>query len=175
MERRFDSRGTQSASLDIVALLSQLVHNLADNAFKYSSPGTRVNVRAERQGHELVISVRDHGGGILKEDQPAIFEPFFRSTAARRSGVPGVGLGLPIVQRITQSLQGRIEFDSVPGEGSTFRLRLPLQPPSLGASERTASDREPADLSCSPWVEEELGSAGLVVNRNRQHAENSSH
>ncbi len=115
-------------------LLSQLVHNLVDNAFKYSSPGSQVVVRAVADRGELVLSVQDHGVGILKEDQPAIFEPFFRSSSARRSGVPGVGLGLPIVQRIADSLRGRVEFDSEPGRGSTFRLRLQLQPESHGAA-----------------------------------------
>lgn len=126
------------------ALLSQLLHNLVDNAFKYSQPGSRVNVTAQRQHDELVLAVQDHGSGILKEDQPAIFVPFFRSTEARRSGVPGVGLGLPIVGRIAKSLQGRIEFESISGQGSTFRLRLPLQPPSLGAfDERSRPAVEP--------------------------------
>ncbi|QDT54120.1 Signal transduction histidine-protein kinase ArlS [Caulifigura coniformis] len=130
------------------ALLSQLLHNLVDNAFKYSAPGSQVIVKAVRQADEFVLSVQDHGHGIFKEDQPAIFEPFFRSKSARRSGVPGVGLGLPIVQRIAQALQGRIEFESIPDEGSTFRLRVPLHPGSLGATEERPRgqvvDREPA-------------------------------
>jgi len=125
-------------------LLSQLVHNLVDNAFKYSAPGSKVIVKVFRRDSELVLAVQDHGVGILKEDQPAIFEPFFRSMSARRSGVPGVGLGLPSVQRIAQSLQGRIEFDSTPGEGSTFRLCFPLQPASLGATKERS--REPMGL-----------------------------
>jgi signal transduction histidine kinase len=122
------------------ALLSQLVHNLVDNAFKYSSPGSKVIVKANRQNAELVLTVQDRGIGIAKEDQPVIFEPFFRSISARRSGVPGVGLGLPIVQRIAQSLQGRVEFESTPGEGSTFRLRVPVQPASLGATKEWPRD-----------------------------------
>ena len=124
------------------ALLSQLVHNLVDNAFKYSARGSKVTVKAERQNTELVLTVQDHGIGITKEDQPVIFEPFFRSISARRSGVPGVGLGLPIVQRIAESLQGRIEFESAAGEGSTFRLRVPLQPVSLGATKERPKGRE---------------------------------
>jgi signal transduction histidine kinase len=124
------------------ALLNQLLHNLVDNALKYSPPGSRVLVKAARGGDEVVLTVQDHGAGISKEDQPVIFEPFFRSISARRSGVPGVGLGLPIVQRIAQALQGRIEFESTPGEGSTFRLRIPIQPASLGATRE--SSREPA-------------------------------
>ncbi len=121
------------------ALLSQLVHNLVDNAMKYSPPGSRIEVRAIRDREHLVLSVRDHGHGIAREDQPAIFEPFFRSSSARRSGVPGVGLGLPIVARIADSLQGRIEFDSEPGRGSTFRFRVPLveTPRIVNAAEGT--------------------------------------
>jgi signal transduction histidine kinase len=125
------------------ALLNQLIHNLVDNAFKYSARGSKVIVKAERQDAELVLTVQDHGIGITKEDQPVIFEPFFRSISARRSGVPGVGLGLPIVQRIAESLQGRIEFESTAGEGSTFRLRVPLEPVSLGATKERFQGREP--------------------------------
>jgi signal transduction histidine kinase len=127
------------------ALLNQLVHNLVDNALKYSSRGSKVLVKSERRNGELVLTVQDHGVGILKEDQPVIFDPFFRSISARRSGVPGVGLGLPIVQRIAESLQGRIEFESTPGEGSTFRLRVPLQPASLGALKERARESAPAE------------------------------
>jgi len=116
------------------ALLGQLLHNLVDNAFKYSAQGSKVIVMTSREGNELLLSVQDHGIGIAREDQPAIFEPFFRSNSARRSGVPGVGLGLPIVQRIAASLQGKVDFESEPGRGSTFRLRIPLQPVSLGAT-----------------------------------------
>jgi len=124
------------------ALLNQLLHNLVDNAFKYSSPGSRVIVKAVRQNSELVLTVQDHGEGISREDQPVIFEPFFRSMTARRSGVPGVGLGLPIVQRVAEALGGRIEFESATSKGSTFRLRVPLQPVSLGSTK----DRRSAPL-----------------------------
>jgi signal transduction histidine kinase len=128
------------------ALLGQVVHNLIDNALKYSRRGTPVIVKAVREQDDLVLSVQDHGEGISKEDQPAIFVPFFRSQSARRSGVPGVGLGLPIVGRIAEALHGRIEFDSSPGVGSTFRLRLPLAAsrPASGASPLpTLPDRDP--------------------------------
>jgi signal transduction histidine kinase len=111
-------------------------------AFKYSPAGSPVVVRAQCEKDELILTVQDGGIGISKEDQPVIFEPFFRSISARRSGVPGVGLGLPIVQRIAESLQGRIDFESAPGSGSTFRLRVPLQPVSLGVTRERMSSLE---------------------------------
>jgi signal transduction histidine kinase len=116
------------------ALLGQLLHNLIDNAFKYSSPGTPVTVRAERDGNDLLLSVSDKGIGISREEQTVIFQPFFRSPSARRSGAPGVGLGLPIAARIAESLHGRIQVESATGQGSMFRLRFPLQIDSLGAT-----------------------------------------
>jgi signal transduction histidine kinase len=110
-----------------------------------------VLVRAARQNQELVLTVQDHGVGISEEDQPAIFEPFFRSKSARRSGVPGVGLGLPIVQRIAAALNGRIEFESTPGHGSTFRLRVPLQPESLGPTDERPRQSAESDLEPVAW------------------------
>jgi two-component system phosphate regulon sensor histidine kinase PhoR len=77
------------------------------------------------QNHELVVCVSDTGVGIPKEDLPKIFEQFYR---VQRSGeeVKGTGLGLAIVKKIVLLHGGRIEVESEPGRGSTFRVFLPL-------------------------------------------------
>jgi signal transduction histidine kinase len=108
-------------------LLTQLLDNLVQNAFKYSQPGTLITIRADRQGDRAVVSVKDQGIGIAEEDQEAIFEPFIRTASARQHGVAGIGLGLALAARIAQALHGTLKCESTPGKGSEFLLTLPLE------------------------------------------------
>jgi Na+/proline symporter/signal transduction histidine kinase len=108
--------------------LIQVLLNLLSNAAKFSPSGTGRVVLAVDVGDEdhLVISVTDNGTGIEPEDQPAIFERF-RQVGDQLTGKPeGTGLGLPICRMILDNLGGRIEVESTPGQGATFRARLPL-------------------------------------------------
>ncbi|MFI2708107.1 sensor histidine kinase, partial [Nocardioides sp. CER28] len=106
--------------------IEQIVVNLVGNAVKYTPPdGRPVSVSLRRHDDHAVLVVADQGIGISPEDQSHIFTEFFRSAdpAARRQ--PGTGLGLAIVDRILAHHDGRIEVDSAPGSGSTFRVVLP--------------------------------------------------
>jgi len=109
-------------------LLGQMLDNLVGNAFKYSPPGTPITVTAAQQGDQVCLSVQDRGAGISVDDQKTIFEPFFRTAEARKSGQPGTGLGLTIVARLAKALGGRIECSSQPGTGTQFRIFLPAAP-----------------------------------------------
>jgi signal transduction histidine kinase len=104
--------------------IEQVITNLVSNAIKYSPAATRIDVAAESRGDELVLRVTDRGIGISKDDQTSIFEPFHRAGLSKEA-VPGVGLGLSVVRRIVQAHRGRVEVDSAPGAGSTFRVYLP--------------------------------------------------
>ena len=106
--------------------LVQVLTNLLSNANAYSPEGASVAVRVERAGHAVTWSVVDHGSGIGDEDRARLFERFF--TGGARGG--GAGLGLPISLAIAEAHGGGIEVDSRPGEGSTFRLRIPAAGPS---------------------------------------------
>jgi heavy metal sensor kinase len=106
-------------------LLGQLLDNLVDNAFKYSEPGTPVVLRLRRDGNVVAIDVEDGGRGIAADDLPHIFEPFYRSPESRRRGLPGVGLGLAMVQRIAVALGCDISVKSDEGVASRFTLCLP--------------------------------------------------
>jgi two-component system, OmpR family, sensor kinase len=104
-------------------LLGQLVDNLLENACKYSPAGTPITVRlAEEEG--VSLSVADEGCGITAEDLPHVFEPFYRSVQARRQGVPGIGLGLAVAQRIALALGGVLRVESQEGKGAQFLLQL---------------------------------------------------
>jgi heavy metal sensor kinase len=109
-----------------VPLLRQLLDNLLDNASKYSAPGTPITVELRVTEHGVSLSVADAGCGIAQDDMPHLFEAFYRSAEARRQGVPGLGLGLAIAQRIAKVLGGTLDVQSWSGKGTRFTLRLPV-------------------------------------------------
>jgi heavy metal sensor kinase len=110
-------------------LLGQLLGNLLDNASKYSSPGTPITIEVGREEGYVTLAVQDEGVGLDALDLAHVFEPFYRSSKARRR--PGVGLGLAVVERIAKVFGGAIRAESTPGRGSRFILRLPDATPSI--------------------------------------------
>jgi signal transduction histidine kinase len=125
--RRLELRGADAATpLDAdPALLRRALDNLLDNAAKYSGDGTAVALEARREVGAVVIEVRDRGIGIDAADLPSLFTPFFRTDRSRTRATGGVGLGLALARRIVEAHGGAIEVESVPDQGTTFRLRLP--------------------------------------------------
>jgi signal transduction histidine kinase len=107
-------------------LVETVVGNLVANAIRYTPAGGRVRVSAERRGDRAMLAVRDSGVGIPAEEQPKIFDRFYRVDKSRGREGGGTGLGLSIALRAATAVGGRIEFDSEPGAGSEFRLTLPL-------------------------------------------------
>jgi signal transduction histidine kinase len=103
--------------------LQQVTVNLLSNAIKYGE-GRPIEVRADAEGDRARIVVRDHGIGIAPELLPHIFGRFERAGTTRNYG--GLGLGLYLVQRIVERLGGTVECASIPHEGSTFAVTLPL-------------------------------------------------
>jgi len=105
--------------------LEEVVHNLLDNAVKYSHQNGRILIQAGAPDQEVVLSVRDEGVGIAANDLPRIFERFYRADRARSRELGGTGLGLSIVKHIAQLHGGRVEAQSVVGEGTTIHVILP--------------------------------------------------
>ena len=103
------------------AELNQVWGNLIDNALDAVGDGGRVEVRAIREDHRLVVCILDNGPGISKEVRHRIFDPFFTTKPQGQ----GMGMGLDIVQRLVKHNDGAIDFDSEPGR-TEFRVRLPL-------------------------------------------------
>jgi signal transduction histidine kinase len=102
-------------------LLISIVSNLIQNAFKYTDTGGRVWVRGYVQNEHVVIEVEDTCGGIPEDKFDKIFEPFRRATTKQ----PGIGLGLSIVKRAVQALNGEVAVRNVPGKGCSFRVEFP--------------------------------------------------
>ncbi|HEX6556034.1 MAG TPA: ATP-binding protein, partial [Ktedonobacteraceae bacterium] len=106
--------------------IEQVLNNLLGNAVKYSQAGKPIEVRVERDKHEVTIAVRDEGVGISEEQQRHIFERFYRVHNDANAGVEGLGLGLYIAYEIVVRHGGRMWLESHPGKGSTFYFSLPL-------------------------------------------------
>ena len=119
--------------------LMQILANLLSNAAKFSAPGADVVVRCRRQGARVVFEVVDHGTGIPEDFRARIFQKFAQADTSQARQFEGTGLGLNITRQLVEAMDGHIEFDTVTGQGTTFRFDLPL------ATERSAqSSTDPA-------------------------------
>ena len=114
-------------------LLQQAMHNLIENAIKYTDPNGTVTVQARQQGEFMVFSVTDSGIGIAPVDQERLFEKFYRAPSRDARKRHGTGLGLAIVKSIAERHQGRAWLESQLGKGSTFYIELPLRQPAKPA------------------------------------------
>jgi signal transduction histidine kinase len=106
--------------------MQQVLHNLVENAMRYTPPGGSVRVRLSTTRDEARIEVSDTGVGIPEKDLPFVFERFFRSDRARRAYTGGSGLGLSIVRWIVEAHKGKVEIASEVDKGTTVVVKLPL-------------------------------------------------
>ena len=107
--------------------LLAIVNNLVSNAVHYTSEGGNVIVSTSHDHEDVVISVKDSGIGISPEHQDRIFERFYRVDKARSRDKGGTGLGLAIVKHLVLSFGGSVELESTLGQGTTFRVILPIR------------------------------------------------
>jgi signal transduction histidine kinase len=107
-------------------MLTQAISNLLTNAANYTQPGGSIRVTTSQpEPGWVAIQISDTGVGISPEECTRIFDRFYRGRASHVTGAEGTGLGLAISQEILQQMDGKITFESTPGEGSTFTLWLP--------------------------------------------------
>ncbi len=106
--------------------MQQVLHNLLENAIRYTEAGGKVRVRLTSAPGEARIEVSDTGIGIPEANLPHVFERFFRSDRARRVHPGGSGLGLSIVRWIVEAHKGTVSVRSAVGKGTTFTVVLPL-------------------------------------------------
>ncbi|MBA2744227.1 MAG: PAS domain-containing protein [Chthoniobacterales bacterium] len=117
------------------ARLEEIVHNLLDNAVKYSNAGAQIVIAVARhRDSDVVLEVSDEGTGIAAADLPRIFERFYRADKARSREVGGTGLGLSIVKHIVQLHGGTVEAESQLGRGTTIRVVLPISAQTAAAA-----------------------------------------
>ncbi len=153
MRGQLDARG-QSLAVEIEPGLPrieadrdrirQVLVNLLTNANDYCPDGAAIGVKARRAGADVEIDVSDDGPGIPEQQLAHIFERFVRGDAGETQRVGGTGLGLAISKSLVELHGGAIEAESAPGEGSTFRLRLPA---IAAADTAAAGERAPSEAS----------------------------
>jgi two-component system phosphate regulon sensor histidine kinase PhoR len=119
--------------------LQRAIANLVDNAIKYTSEQGSIRVEAREAGGAVLIEVSDDGIGLAPEDQPRIFERFYRVDRSRSREMGGTGLGLSIVKHAIQGQGGSVDVESELGKGSKFIIRLPALAPTDGQSPARAS------------------------------------
>jgi two-component system, OmpR family, phosphate regulon sensor histidine kinase PhoR len=159
-ERRVELRNEVSDEVVVFAdarRLEQMLTNLIDNAIKFNREQGAVTVRHERiggssgnnQNSRDRVSVTDTGDGIPAEHVPRIFERFYRVDRARSRNMGGTGLGLAIVKHLALAHGGEVSVHSTPGQGSTFRIELPVLPEQQ-QREAAADERAAAAIAASP-------------------------
>jgi signal transduction histidine kinase len=125
--------------------LRQAIDNLLTNVRIHTPPDTPARVSVQRNGSWVEVTVADEGPGIPAEDQPRIFERFWRGDPARgRTAAGGAGLGLSIVDSLVRAHGGSVAVQSAPGQGTAFTLRLPLASPEVAAPHDETSVQPPA-------------------------------
>jgi signal transduction histidine kinase len=107
--------------------LTQILENIIVNAIKFSGPGSEIFVKAERQKDKIVFSIKDHGPGLTEEDKTLIFKKFQKLSAQPTGGENSTGLGLSIVKKYIDLLNGEVWVESKEKKGSTFYVALPVK------------------------------------------------
>ncbi|MGH3666129.1 MAG: sensor histidine kinase [Egibacteraceae bacterium] len=126
--------GRQAPLVAVPGDLRLLAANLMENAIRYNRPGGTVHVSVRRGGGRVVLEVGDTGIGIPEAEQDRVFERFYRVDKGRSRAQGGTGLGLAIVRHAAERHGGQVSLRSVLGEGSVFRVTLPVEGSDPGTS-----------------------------------------
>jgi signal transduction histidine kinase len=108
--------------------LEKIILNLQFNALKFTPAGGRVELRAEKVGEHMVLTVKDTGMGIAEKNLPNVFSRFWQADDSSRRKYQGVGIGLALVKELTEVHEGTVSVASELGKGTTFTVRLPYLP-----------------------------------------------
>ncbi len=110
-------------------LLERAVINLLTNAVQYSPAKTTISIQVYRAGHLACLAIADEGSGIDPEELPYLFDRYHRQKRSELTGNHGTGLGLSFVKTVVEKHRGDLSVDSIPDEGTTFTLKLPMADP----------------------------------------------
>lgn len=144
------------------AMLPQVVHNLVENALRYTAPGTAMGISAWTSATSIVVKVWDEGAGLADDEASKVFERFYRGRASKTAGPgdgsarpTGMGLGLNICEGIVRAHGGRIWAEANAPKGVAFLFSLPLEhlQPALPASEDAAGSHGVGDAGGAPGAE----------------------
>lgn len=143
-ERGLTINQTIDESVNIITAdaqrMGQVLNNLLSNAVKYNRDEGQINISVTNKADHVQVKIADCGNGIPFDDQPYIFEKFYRSKMTTRSKIEGTGLGLAIVKAVIDKHGGEVWFESVPEKGTTFTFTIPHQVVNETKSLKTASE-----------------------------------
>jgi two-component system sensor histidine kinase/response regulator len=108
--------------------LNQIFDNLVSNALKFSPQGKKVSISVRSVNQHVECVIHDEGPGFTAEDKMRMFRRYGRLSARPTGGEPSTGLGLSIVRKLVQAIDGELACESEPGKGATFTIRLPRSP-----------------------------------------------
>lgn len=123
----FESEAKSHSFLTDITHVTNMIHNLIDNAIKYSENEPLIKIKTRNEGDNFVLSICDNGIGISKEHQKKIFDKLFRVPTGNRHDVKGFGLGLNYVKSIVERHDGKVSVTSKLNKGTTFTITLPMQ------------------------------------------------
>ncbi len=123
LRQQLDDNLTLTADEDMLIVIFR---NLISNAIKFSNAGDEITIRGSQQNDDIAIEVTDHGVGIAKEDLGKLFNKNAHLSTFGTAGEKGTGLGLELCADFVNKHSGKIEVESEPGKGSTFRVVLPV-------------------------------------------------
>ena len=137
--------------------LEKIVLNLVFNALKFTPGGGRVELRAQKQGEEFVLSVQDTGMGISEKNLPFVFDRFWQADGSSKRKYQGVGIGLALVKELTEIQDGKVSVESQEGKGTTFTVRLPYQKAEVVAVKQAEpsgaeSDKPAGSVASEEWL-----------------------
>ncbi len=153
----------------------QVLYNLLSNAIKFTPLDGTVVVNATAGDDTLVVTVRDSGIGIPKDLQHKIFGAFYQVQSASNREYPGTGLGLALTKKLVELHQGTIEFDSRPGQGTTFTVVLPLRPGPSRRNRVLLVEDNPSNLDLARMVLEGNGFAVDTASNGAEGLEKARH
>jgi signal transduction histidine kinase len=135
--------------------LEKIILNLQFNALKFTPSGGRVDIRAMKEGEELVITVKDTGMGISAKNLPNIFSRFWQADDSSRRKYQGVGIGLALVKEFSEIQGGKAQVESEEGKGTTFTVRLPYvkaEPAAVPVKTDEPAVADGATVSNQEWL-----------------------
>ncbi|HQN48916.1 MAG TPA: HAMP domain-containing sensor histidine kinase, partial [Caldisericia bacterium] len=106
--------------------ISEIFNNIFDNAFKFSYNNGNIYVDLKRDGEKIIVSIKDEGIGIDKEDIPYIFDKFYRGRNLKEVDSKGFGFGLAIVKELVEMHKGEIKVESEKGKGTEVKISFPV-------------------------------------------------
>jgi signal transduction histidine kinase len=109
------------------SLISKVLNNLIDNAIKYSTPNSEIEIESKEDDNWIVIAIRDQGIGMTQEERESLFTRFYRAKNDTTTAIAGTGLGLYLTKYFIEAHHGKVEVESEKEKGSTFKIFLPIQ------------------------------------------------